>query len=158
METIKPTYVTFEQAKWLKEKGFDVPMSHYYFEDGEFKEHFLQETHGYYGDEYEVHLSEFNENWNDKWLTKKSGDRCFGCSKDRGYFETFSAPEQWRVVEWLRVKHGIWVSIFHKRHSMDKHYGYTIKHPNEIETKLWEFNSPQEAYSAAFDYVLNNLI
>jgi hypothetical protein len=28
---IKPTYISFEQAKWLKEKGFDEPTwCHYY--------------------------------------------------------------------------------------------------------------------------------
>ena len=68
------------------------------------------------------------------------------------------APEQWQVVEWLRINHGIWVgvSLFNKK------YKYLI---NQIED-TWcfndkkgdKFNTPQQAYSAAFDYVLKELM
>jgi hypothetical protein len=27
---IKPTYISFEQAKWLKEKGFNLPTLNWY--------------------------------------------------------------------------------------------------------------------------------
>ena len=157
MQEIKPTYITFEQAKWLKEKGFNILVNHYYFEDGEFKENFIKDTYGYKGDEYEVHLSEFNENWNDKWLTKKSGNRCFGCSKDRGYFETYSAPEQHIVVEWLRVNYGTFVVPFPELLN-----GVQVKYyPSIFIDGIGEdieqyFDIPQEAYSAAFDYIMNN--
>jgi hypothetical protein len=30
MKNIKPTYVTFEQAKWLKEIGFDMKLKYHY--------------------------------------------------------------------------------------------------------------------------------
>lgn len=102
--------ISFETAKLAKEKGFDILTHSYYFEDSEFKEHSLKGTNGYYGDEYEFNLSEFNENWNDKWLTKKTGDRCFGCSKQQDYLETFSAPTQSLLQKWLREKHKINVS------------------------------------------------
>lgn len=161
MKVIKPTYVTFEQAKLLKEKGFDIHMSHYYFEDSEFKEHSLKGSNGYYGDEYEVHLSQFNENWNNKWLTKKSGDRCFGCSKDRGYFETYSAPEQWQVVEWLRINHGIWVDVF-PHSQLESWWCAQIYKGNNIkdfkDSPYKGYKTPQEAYSAAIDYILKELI
>jgi hypothetical protein len=171
MTEIKPTYATFEQAKLLKEKEFNSHVTHYYFEDGEFKEHSLKGTNGYYGEEYEFNLSEFNENWNDKWLTKKSGNRCFGCSKDRGYFETYSAPEQWQVVEWLLNKYSIDVSVYGELpylfHPGDEngdgelqwHFEYRIIQKKNsqkcevVEPKNW-FNSKQEAYSAAFDYII----
>ena len=103
--------VNFETAKLAKEKGFNISTHSYYFEDTEFKEHSLKGTNGYYGDEYEFCLSEFNENWNDKWLTKKSGDRCFGCSKQEGYLETFSAPTQSLLAKWLREVHDIDIFI-----------------------------------------------
>lgn len=80
-QEIKPTYVSFEQAKLLKEKGYTELTTHYYFEDGEFKEHTLNGTNGYYGEPYEFTLDEFYEDWNNGWVTKKNGDRCFGCSK-----------------------------------------------------------------------------
>jgi len=104
---MKEQLVTFETAKLAKEKGFDISTHSYYFEDNKFKENSIKGTNGYYGDEYEFNLSEFNENWNDKWLTKKDGDRCFGCSKQQGYLETFSAPTQSLLQKWLREVHKI---------------------------------------------------
>ena len=103
--------ITFETAKLAKEKDFNILQHSYYFEDGEFKENSLKGTNGYYGEEYEFNLSEFNENWNDKWLTKKTGDRCFGCSKQKGYLETFSAPTQSVLQKWLREVHNIHITI-----------------------------------------------
>ena len=105
--------ISFETAKLAKEKGFNLLTHSYYFEDGEFKENSLKGTNGYYGEEYEFNLSEFNENWNDKWLTKKTGDRCFGCSKQKGYLETFSAPTQSLLQCWLREVHNIYVESYH---------------------------------------------
>jgi hypothetical protein len=78
--------------------------------------------------------------------------------------------QQWQVVEWLRVNHGIWVvvniGIPHGR--SDMYYSNVIKfgtknrHTGNREHKSKfksEFSdSPQEAYSAAFDYVLKELI
>ena len=103
--------ISFETAKLAKEKGFDISTHSYYFEDNKFKENSIKGTNGYYGDEYEFNLSEFNENWNDKWLTKKDGDRCFGCSKQQGYLETFSAPTQSLLQKWLREVHSIHIEV-----------------------------------------------
>lgn len=118
MKTIEPTYVTFEQAKWLQDKNFKVWCKFRY--------------------------TDFNGN----------------IQLEENASEIFPfVPEQWQVVEWLRVNHGIWISVFYKRHSENKHYGFNIRQANGIETVLWEFESPQEAYSAAFDYINeNNLI
>ena len=108
---MKEQLISFETAKLAKEKDFNILQHSYYFEDGEFKENSLKGTNGYYGEEYEFNLSEFNENWNDKWLTKKTGDRCFGCSKQKGYLETFSAPTQSLLQKWLREVHNLHISI-----------------------------------------------
>ena len=110
---MEDTLINFETAKLAKEKDFNILQHSYYFEDGEFKENSLKGTNGYYGEEYEFNLSEFNENWNDKWLTKKTGDRCFGCSKQKGYLETFSAPTQSLLQRWLREVHNIYVESYH---------------------------------------------
>ena len=70
-------------------------------------------------------------------------------------------PEQWQVVEWLRVNHDIHVTY---DVGMTGYYGlikyreaekllYLSKWINEQENPL---RSPQEAYSAAFDYIFNN--
>ena len=70
----------------------------------------------------------------------------------------YAAPTIAEVVMWLYEKHGIWVSVTFKRHSQNKHFSYNIRQANGIETYLWEHNSPTEAYEAAIEYTLNNLI
>ena len=104
---MKEQLIEFETAKLAKEKGFEEYCHSYYFEDSTFKEFILTGTNGYYGEEYEFELEEFTKNWNDKWLTKKNGDRCFGCKKKNIYFETFSAPTQSLLQKWLREKHNL---------------------------------------------------
>jgi hypothetical protein len=135
MNNIEPAYVTFEQAKWLKELGFDVRLKSWFDSEGEF--HILND--------------EFNSiGWFNRNLPK---DEC-------------SRPEQWQVVEWLRVNHNIWIEA-----SLIKDFTYTplkifwygrIINLNKEEDDIHnteEFNTPQEAYSAAFDYIKeNNLI
>lgn len=82
--------------------------------------------------------------------------------KEKGYkllpeFES-SYPTITDVVMWLYDKHGIWINVSYKRHSEDKHFAYTIRQANGIETYLWEHNSPTEAYESAILYCLKNLI
>jgi len=126
-QEIKPTYVTREQAKWLKEKEFDLPTYAYYsglnFYTGEYKNH-SQTTIG----DTPMH----------KMLI--------------GYI---SAPEQWQVVEWLRVNHGIWIEVIET--DLFQKYFFQIKRKDNTRLKDGDFNSPQEAYSAAFDYILAKL-
>ena len=118
---IKPAYANFEQAKWLKEKGFtEICICHAVYDNG----------------------------------VLKSSIQVF----NRDNFEL--APEQHQVVEWLRVNHGIWVEVCHKLITEQFFFEIVM---NEGEThhnneKLL-FDTPQKAYSAAFDYIrLNNLI
>ena len=124
---MEDTLINFETAKLAKEKDFNILQHSYYFEDGEFKENSLKGTNGYYGEEYEFNLSEFNENWNDKWLTKKTGDRCFGCSKQKGYLETFSAPTQSLLQRWLREVHNCFIDILPHRDSDSKNKQWKSK-------------------------------
>ena len=137
--------ISFKTAKLAKEKDFNILQHSYYFEDGEFKENSLKGTNGYYGEEYEFNLSEFNENWNDKWLTKKTGDRCFGCSKQKGYLETFSAPTQSLLQKWLREVHNIeiYVHKFKPNGAYPKGY-YCVSRPlihYSNEMKDWIFTN-----------------
>lgn len=132
-QEIKPTYVTREQAKWLKEKEFDLPTYAYYsglnFYTGEYKNH-SQTTIG----DTPMH----------KMLI--------------GYT---SAPEQWQVIEWLRVNHGIHIEILLEENKPWNKFYYRIMKIGQYFSLSHDgiySETPQEAYSAAFDYILNNLI
>jgi hypothetical protein len=117
---MEPKYVTFEQAKLLKEKGFDVQTVAIY-QDGEIL--MLKST-----------IS------NSQFMTSRN----------------FSAPEQWQVVEWLRVNHSIWVYSYTNGKIWYACIQHTFGDMVELPSRLGEHNSPQEAILAAFDYILNN--
>ena len=118
---IQPVYVTFEQAKWLKEKGFDSI------------------TIFMYGNQNIPQLEKYNE------------------AKYNLYDDYYLAPEQWQVVEWLRVNYGTFVVPFPELLN-----GVQVKYyPSIFIDGIGEdieqyFDIPQEAYSAAFDYIMNN--
>jgi hypothetical protein len=121
-QEIKPAYVTIEQAKLLKEKGFDVSVIKYWNGIG-----------NYYDSK-----SYFNWNETDKLI---------------------SIPEQWQVIEWLRINHGIW--IYAKTARTMNEFIWCIDSSkdtfmHEVETKYYP--TPQEAYSEAITYCLTNLI
>jgi hypothetical protein len=62
------------------------------------------------------------------------------------------------IVEWLRVKHSIWVCV--DREEGSAYWKFNIRLLQLKGHKYGgfggEFNSPQEAYSAAFDYIKDN--
>ena len=142
---MKEQLITFNTAKLAKEKGFKIPSHSYYFEDGEFKEFELIETHGYYGDEFTVSRSEFFKNWNDAWKTTKSGDRCFGCDKRPAYLETFSAPTQSLLQKWLRDINGI--NVFISYDYRRRGYLYILHTPEfgEYDQSTPSFDTYEEA-------------
>ncbi len=143
---IEPKYVTFEQAKLLKGKEFEVkvrPM--YYFEKTIYTGSYMYNTDG----------------------VLKLCSMPLVCLKSAW----IDAPEQWQVVEWLRVNYGIWISV-----EGDSYGDYWYVKLTVCSEEVWEdldkrpginsahrkFNnehkSPQEAYSGAFDYILKELI
>jgi hypothetical protein len=130
MKEIKPTYITFEQAKWLKEKGFD--------------ESCRMLINGAY-EPFHLNLIETQYFQNNSVLLK----------------DCYSAPEQWQVVEWLRVNHGIWVCV--NINGLDKLFTFDIhnyKQKGSLENiQNGGYITPQQAYSVAFNYIKdNNLI
>jgi len=130
---IQPTHVTFEQAKLLKEKGFDVECIYHY-----------GKTNDYISIGSDIPAT----NWN-KLIDDHMDE-----------VELYSRPEQWQVVEWLRVKYGIWVQVFilNKTFAWKFTYIETQHQYCEYAQQDKGFSIPQEAYSAAFDYVLKELI
>lgn len=80
--------------------------------------------------------------------------------------DSISAPEQWQVVEWFRVVHGIWITVYPKFTNLKDSFGYfqcevhtaTDGLKKRINWQNKKDYSPQEAYSAGIDYVLKTLI
>jgi hypothetical protein len=177
-QEIKPAYATFEQAKLLKEKGLN---DHFYHRQGEDSTRWVSCKYCYDPLDESKTLQLWSDNIESS--TKERLERLI------------SAPEQWQVVEWLRVNHGIWIELRMGKDSNSVWFDYDIfstikprkddelgeegveyeEDPNErflnwdtthdslIDEKFEVFtktshDSPQEAYSAAFDYILNNLI
>ena len=81
--------------------------------------------------------------------------------KDTTPFQTISAPTIVEVVMWLYEKHGIWIIPSYEL-NIENHkkewFWIAIKDGEEIAYQYRDFNSPTEAYEAAIDYTLNNLI
>lgn len=135
MEKIEPKYVTFEQAKLLKEKGFhETTFS--YFKISE--EHIFNKFPDYEQDP---------DDWN-----------------NNSYLDCYSRPEQWQVVEWLRVNHSLFIIPLP---TIEGYYCYKIIDVQLDPEKIIErppynnvdgvdYKLPEEAYSAAFDYIKNN--
>lgn len=135
---IKPTYVTFEQAKRLRDKGFNESCDKIY---------------------YLPHptIAKKNNVEENIW---------FSINNSSPLLNGILRPEQHQVVEWLRVNHGIWVvpDIKHTK-GIGLHFGVDIwKLIPDVEVKYIptnipeDFLTPQEAYSAAFDYILNSIL
>ena len=131
------TPVSFEIAKSLKEKGFDYHLL--YNDFANYYDYFDRSVQG------RLHVSDFPENKfpdENKWTP---------------------VPYIHQVVMWLYEKHGIWISAI-------------PYNDEELSQTLWEnktihisddyndfsdytfYHSPTEAYEAAIEYTLKNLI
>ncbi len=138
---IKPTYVSFEQATKLSKLNADL-----------------------------------SSNKNQWLLAKDKGDisKAFICNDDElesytqiaedtehNVYHCLSIPEQHQVIEWLRVNHNIDIMLVLTSETHPREYSISI-YTKDTVIPYWDdmpfFNTPQEAYSEAFDYVLNNLI
>lgn len=121
--------VDFSTAKLLKEKGFDKPTPKYFRYDG-----------------------------------KECENKPINWNEDVGFF---SRPTIVDVIMWLYEKHGIWI-IAPTHDNNDNYFCYEINFKpshfllkvvkNKWSPKEIRFNSPTEAYEAAIEYTLNNLI
>jgi hypothetical protein len=160
MEQIQPAYATFEQAEKLKEKNFDVKCKHYYefaLTSKKNKQDGYSGPFGWKKGELNIQSGHFINN--DKHVDS-SNEAWFLCSR----------PEQWQIVEWLRVNHGIHIEVscdvygelwYAKLHVCSKEVWEDLDKRHNILTAHHKFNehkSKQEAYSTAFDHILKELI
>jgi hypothetical protein len=129
--------VSFHVASLLKEKGFNIPVANYYLnkEKGKFIHQGFEDD--YWGDNRVV-------NWNKDVVGIKP-------------FEGFvSAPIIAEAIMWLFEKKGIWISVYPYDEAREDLFSYLlVKRSGNIRDK-YPYKSPQEAYSAAFDFILKN--
>ena len=134
---IKEQLVSFEEAKLLKEKEFQVFCSHYFDSKGNLVEPFLE--NGSSTDiEFRVDFSDFLENYN--------------YSKHQN---TFSAPTQQLAIDWIRIDFGIHIYCYNNGTSW---IGSCQSISGAIKKFITNNKTPEEAKSAAIKYTLLNLI
>lgn len=133
------TPVSFELAKLLKEKEIYIPAFHYY-ENEVLKEPYL-ENGSSTDTEFRVELSDLKEYFN-KWSKK------------------ISAPTIAEVVMWLYEKHEIWtvVNVNIMESWYFEHFDLKEKRNAEFKPTDTHYDSPTEAYEAAIEYTLKNLL
>lgn len=164
METInniKEKRVNFDNAKLLKEIGFDVPC-HRNFEIALKSKKDKQD--GYSGS-FGWKKGEFNiqegYNTNSSLNTYYDNINWYGCS----------APTQQIALDWIRINFGIDVQIIVNYSSLGKLYRVGvvfINVLNQVDTlfirpdndtiHFIEFKTPEEAREAAIKHVLTNMI
>jgi hypothetical protein len=131
------TPVSFELAKLLKEKEFDELCYNYWCNTTE----------------KSIELHRLN-------APIKQNQMLLGVA---------TAPTIAEVVMWLYGNYGIWIKVdvaskdFWHPSIVNIEDGNFMVHPSYVSQKFLEkngrvFNAPTEAYEAAIDYVLNNLI
>lgn len=156
MSKIEPKYITYEQANLLDEKGFDEDTNANWWilaSDHRDNKLPLDESKIFFcGDSDELESKTYID---DETI--------------HNVYHVLSCPEQWMVVEWLRINHGIEIYLRPQRNSRigvtTYYYGIsTICSTNHLEIievvdlMNSDYLTPQDAYSAAIDYVLNNLL
>jgi hypothetical protein len=104
----------------------------------------------------------YNEHCGEKeYYHKQTGE-----VKLYSYFNSFEnmipIPQQWQVVEWLRIKHNIFINVKRSTRFKDGKslvYYYGVAHTEHTEQFDYDgYETPQEAISSVIDYVFKNLI
>ena len=128
---IKPNYITFEQAKLLKEKGFEVKVRPMYY--------------------FEKSIKSGSYMYNPNGVLELCSMPLVGLKN--GWVDAITISD---MVEWLRLNHGIWIYV-----KLGYGHEYVIQSTSAPFTFIASegmFKSPEEAYSAAFDYILKEVL
>jgi hypothetical protein len=141
------TPVSFPIAKLIKEKGFDLRLKNGYTSEGNYTSFGREQYYNVFRD---VEYSNINLPYTTS-VTFPNPILTYVCT----------APTIVEVVMWLYEKHGIWITVWSAYNNSYK-FSYGILHRKNIvvfhETNFDEKDSPTEAYEAAIDYTLKNLI
>ena len=145
--------VTFEIAKLLKEKGFGLSDDDYIQ-----LPRFYEENADYV--EYAVHVGKkYNPSHNHLGADTIEDFKAHLTMIDNSLDSIYLAPTIAEVVMWLYKKHGIWIDVRYMDDILNFGYTITTIKDNTEQYGIYKFNYPQQAYSAAIDYILlNNII
>jgi hypothetical protein len=137
---IEPIYVNYDFAKFLKEKGFE--------EHSDYNQWILAKDVNN-KDESKKFICHSNDLEEYTYINEE---------KEHNVYHCLTIPEHWQVIEWLNLNHGIWVSVNLEEATNEDStlkFHFTC-HKISTNRKYWisgVFDTPQEAYSAAFDYI-----
>ena len=169
------TPVSSPLAKLVKEKGFDKPVHQYY--------QFIRDLSSKQDKTWQLINSSFLVRESDAAMFPDEGKNGVEVSaySDRIYrdynFKTsedfISAPTIAEVVMWFYEKDGVWIEVTTNNNPQvrkefvsfdarvihrDRNIKFRVLMNTQINKYTEPFNSPTEAYEAAVEYVLNNLI
>jgi len=157
---IEPKYVTFEQAKWLKEKGFNLPtLNWYHRETKKFNTNDLLFSMNKLTDNYSApeqwQVLEWLRANHDIWIELRMGKDSNSVWFDYDIFSTIKPRKDDELGE---------EGVEYEEDPNERFLNWDTTHDSLIDEKFEVFtktshDSPQEAYSAAFDYIKDsNLI
>ena len=143
------TPVSFELAKLLKEKGYDLSTEGFYPKPK--CKLFAIDEHGRY---YPI-VNKTQSSFDGKALVYFHGKAVV--LKEENYY---NAPTIAEVVMWLYEKHGVWtvVNVNIMGSWYFEHFDLKEKRNAQFKPTDTHYDSPTEAYEAAIEYTLNNLI
>ena len=132
------TPVSFEIAKLLKEKGYDI-LNLYFYTKPNTKMFGIDEHGRYYP---------MKNKAKSLWTT--------GNAAALKIENVYQAPTIAEVVMWLYEKHGIWISV---NPTQDlKAFWHEIRGVNGVWYMGNNYSNPTEGYEAAIKYTLKNLL
>ena len=134
---IKQQFVTFQQAKKLKELEFSEPVFCYYDKKGELFYPFVSSTNSSDPEEFIVHLHDLSEDNN-------------------AYTDTYSAPEIWQVVEWVSVHYDREIEARPVIYAGDMKPSYYQAYLDGVVANLKKFETRQAALLESIDEFLKS--
>lgn len=140
------TPVSFEIAKLAKDKGFSELTEWFYYPTAYNKNGMPR-----------LIADGSNDDINSTYYDGDSEGMTLNLDNHNFNKDFYSAPTIAEVIMWLYEKYGIWIWV--ERYStLFRPYAEEIGNERFSKWEGYKYKSPTEAYEAAIEYTLNNLI
>jgi hypothetical protein len=131
---MKETLITFETAKLVKEKGFDIGVNQSYII---YKESYNYDDDPNHRESYKIDDIQINSHYH--------VNNYKGIDLSNEFYEAYSAPTQSLLQRWLREVHNIFVEVNTDCTSAPK-FSFDIKqfvgNPKDLSDKEWDWVFP----------------